>query len=172
MDVRIEHVKPMRVAFLRHIGPYDQCGSAWEKLMTWAAPRGMLGGGRLFLGICHDDPEVTPRDKVRYDACVTVEEDFKTEGDIGVQEVAGGEYVVTTHLGPYNKLGDTYARLFGQWLPQHGLEPALKPCFEVYLNDPESTEPEELITDIYVPLAGSAACEWHADTTLVRRDKP
>lgn len=25
-------------------------------------------------------------------------------------------------------------------------------CYEVYLNDPEATEPEELLTDIYAPI--------------------
>jgi AraC family transcriptional regulator len=36
---------------------------------------------------------------------------------------------------------------------QNGREPGSAPAFEIYLNDPESTEPKELITDIYVPLA-------------------
>ena len=153
MDVRIEQVKEMKVAFVRHLGPYDQCGSAWEKLTGWAAPQGLLGAGPTFIGICHDDPEVTPPDKVRYDACLTVEEDFEPGGDIGVQTIAAGEYAVTTHIGPYSKLGDTYAKLFGQWLPQNGREPAPQPGFEIYLNDPDGTEPEELLTDIYVPLA-------------------
>jgi effector-binding domain-containing protein len=25
-------------------------------------------------------------------------------------------------------------------------------CFEIYLNDPDRTSPEELLTDIYIPL--------------------
>jgi len=49
-------------------------------------------------------------------------------------------------------LGDTYAALLGQWLPRSGRELSSAPCFEVYLNGPESTAPEELLTDIYAPL--------------------
>lgn len=74
------------------------------------------------------------------------------KGDIGVQVVAGGDYAVTTHFGPYHKLGDTYTKLLGQWLPRSGRELRSAPCFEVYLNDPQGTEPEDLLTDIYAPL--------------------
>jgi AraC family transcriptional regulator len=69
-----------------------------------------------------------------------------------VQTVAGGEYATTTHAGPYNNLGHTYAELLGQWVPRSGRELRDVPCFEVYLNDPQSTAPEDLLTDIYAPL--------------------
>jgi AraC family transcriptional regulator len=54
----------------------------------------------------------------------------------------------TTH----STLGETYAALCGQWAPQCGRELRSAPCFEIYLNSPENTEPEELLTDIYLPL--------------------
>ncbi len=153
MDVRIERMEPMRVAFVRHVGPYPEVGTAWERLCTQLGKDGLLGPGTKFIGICYDDPEVTPPDKVRYDACVTVESDFEAQDDVGVQTVGGGEYAVTTHVGPYDTLGQTYAMLLGQWLPRSGRELRSEPSLEFYLNAPESTDPEDLITDIYAPLA-------------------
>lgn len=152
MDVRVERIQPMRVAFVRHVGPYDQCGGAWEKLMRWAAPLGILGGQTKHIGICHDDPEITPPEKIRYDACVTIDVDVTPAGDIGVQEIPGGDYAIVTHFGPYSHLKQTYAKLFGQWLPHSNREMASAPCFELYLNDPEGTDPKDLLTDIHVPL--------------------
>jgi len=69
-----------------------------------------------------------------------------------VQEIAGGAYAVTTHFGPYSKLGDTYAALCGQWAPNSGYGIRSAPCFEMYLTDPENTAPEDLVTDVYLPL--------------------
>ncbi len=152
MEVKIETLEPVRVAFCRHVGPYDGCGAAWDRLTAELGRRGLLGAGTKFIGLCHDDPEVTPPDKIRYDACVTVNEEFRPERDIGVQTIAGGQYALTTHFGPYNRLGETYSQLLGQWLPRSGRELRSIPCLEVYLNDPEGTDPEELITDIYAPL--------------------
>lgn len=134
MEVKVKRVLPMRVAFVRHTGPYPECSVAWEKLLSWAGPRGLLGAGIRFIGICHDDPEVTPPEKVRFDACITLDDDFKGEGDVGVQTIVAGEYAMTTHVGPYNNLGQTYAVLCGQWLPRSGYELRSAPGFEEYLN--------------------------------------
>lgn len=152
MDVRIERIQPLRLAFMRHLGPYDEVGATWGKLMGWAGRSGLLGPGTRILGIVYDDPEVTPPDKVRYDACLAVDERFRPQGEVGAQEIAAGEYAVTTHRGPYQKLGETYARLCGEWLPGSGREAADRPCFEIYRNSLQNTRPEDLLTDIYLPL--------------------
>jgi AraC family transcriptional regulator len=151
MEVRIEHVEPMRVAFVRHVGPYDQVGTAWERVCTQLGKDGLLGPRAKFIGICYDDPEVTPSERIRYDACITVNDAFVAYDDVGVQTI-GGEYAVATHVGPYTLLGQTYAKLLGQWLPHSGRELRSEPSLEFYLNAPESTDPEDLITDIYAPL--------------------
>lgn len=152
MNVAIKPMKPMRVAFMRHLGRYGEVGNTWEQFLTIMGKDGYLGGNPMMFGICHDDPEVTPPAKLRYDACLTVDENFAPTGDIGVQTVAGGEYAMTTHTGPYNTLGRTYAEFLGQWLPRSGRELRNDPCLEVYLNDPHGTPPDELLTDIYAPL--------------------
>lgn len=153
MEVKIVRRPPLRVAFMRHVGPYSAVGKTWDRFLPVAGKEGLLGGDTQFIGICHDDPEVTPGGRVRYDACVSVDETFSPMGEIGAQVIAGGEYAMTTHFGPYNKLGGTYARLLGQWLPRSGRQLRSCPCFEVYLNDPQGTDPKDLLTDIYAPLA-------------------
>lgn len=117
MEVKIQQLEPMRVAFMRHVGPYSTVGATWDRLLPFLGQEGWLGGEPRFIGICHDDPEVTPPDRIRYDACVSVDETFVAAGEIGVQVIPGDDYAVTTHFGPYHKLGGTYAKLLGQWLP-------------------------------------------------------
>lgn len=152
MDVQIKKIGPMHVAFVRHIGPYDEVGTVWDKLTTYIGKEGLLGSQSQFIGICYDDPDLTAPEKIRYDACVTVDEQFIPTEDISVQTIGGGEYAVTTHFGPYNKLGEAYSKLFGQWLIQSDREFRSEPCMEFYLNDPNGTEPEDLLTDICLPL--------------------
>jgi len=152
MKITIQNLPARRVAFVHHVGPYSKCGAAWETLGMFLGKEGLLGGDSLMIGICHDDPEVTPPDKIRYDACVTVDPRFAPQGEIGVQTIAGGDYAVATHFGSYETLGETYGRLMGQWLPRSGRELRSAPGFEVYFNDPNSTAPEDLVTDIHLPL--------------------
>ncbi|HVM61985.1 MAG TPA: AraC family transcriptional regulator [Verrucomicrobiae bacterium] len=152
MKVTIKRIEPMRVAFMRHTGPYSQVGGLWEEFMMILGKDGWLGGDAQFIGMCHDDPAVTPPDKIRYDACMTVDDRFRAQGDTGVQTIPGGDYAVMTHLGPYEKLSESYAALLGRWLPRSGRNLRAAPCFEVYLNSLENTEPEDLVTDLYAPL--------------------
>ena len=152
MDVKIVKENDVRVAFVRHTGPYDQCGAAWGKLCSHLGAAGLLGGGPRFIGLSYDDPGVTPPDKIRYDACVAVDDSFQPEGEIGVQILPGGDFARTSHFGPYENLNQTYAALLGRWLPAAGRKFKLEPTREVYLNDPESTAPEDLVTDIFLPL--------------------
>ena len=152
MNVVIKEFKPMRVVFMRHLGPYDEVGKTWEQLTMFLGKEGFLGGSPQFIGICHDDPAVTPPEKVRYDACVTVEQPFQPNGEFGVQVIPGGAYAVLTHFGAYDKLGDSYAKLLGEWLPRSGEMLRVTPSFEIYFNSPENTEAEDLVTDICAPL--------------------
>lgn len=152
MDVRIVHRDPVRVAFARHIGPYDRVGETWERFMTVVGAEGLLGPGAEILGMCHDDPEVTPPAHLRYDACVSIADAVEPGHGIGVQTIGGGDYALTTHEGPYRRLEETYAKLYGQWIPRSGRRVRAAPCLESYLNDPENTDPEELLTDILAPL--------------------
>lgn len=152
MNVIIKNLKPMRVAFMRHIGPYGQVGKTWDQLMMLLGKEGLLNGGAQFIGICHDDPAVSPEHKIRYDACVAVDKDFHACGDIGVQIIPDGDYAMLTHFGPYERLGESYAKLLGQWLPRSGRRLRATPCFEIYFNAPESTDPQDLVTDIHAPL--------------------
>jgi AraC family transcriptional regulator len=154
MDVHIKTLTPMRVAFLRHVGPYrdEALGRTWDRLLFWAGRRGLLGPQTMLLGIDRDNPHVTPPDKLRYDACLAVDGPVEPEGEIGTQEIPGGEYAVVTHKGPYEMLYTTYSNLYGSWFPSSGREPADSPGFQHYRTTPRETPPDDLVTDIYVPL--------------------
>jgi AraC family transcriptional regulator len=153
VEVRLEQRNPVRVVFVRHVGPYQECGAAWERLCTFAGKNGLFSRETVRIGIGYDNPEITPADKLRYDACLTVNDQFKATDEIGMQEIAGGEYAVVRHRGPYERLSETYRKLFREWMPMSGRKVRSAPCFEVYINDPLSVRPEDLVTEIFVPLA-------------------
>ena len=150
--VEIKTLPPQRVVFLRHTGPYDGVHAAWSKLCGWAGPRGLLGPGARFIGISYDDPQITPPEKLRYDAAITLSRPVQPEGEFGVTEIAGGEYATFLHKGPYETMSRSYQLLLGAWLPKSNRELRDAPCFELYLNSPQFTKPEDLETLIHVPL--------------------
>jgi AraC family transcriptional regulator len=152
LAVRIERFGLTRLAFVRHVGPFEGVGSAWQKLMAWAGRSGLMGPAAELMGVIHDDPEITPPERLRYDAALVVNERVRPAGEVGIQEIPPGEYAATTHKGSYETLYRTYARLCGGWLPQSGREARSAPSLELYRNTPSNTPPDELLTEIYLPL--------------------
>jgi AraC family transcriptional regulator len=107
----------------------------------------------VVFGIAYDDPTVTAPAKLRYDAALVIPVKLTAQGEVGVQTIRGGKHAVATHRGPYAALGETYTRLCGEWLPSSGLELLPAPALEFYRNSPEDTPPDDLLTDICMPLA-------------------
>lgn len=151
-DVRIVDLEPLNVAGLRHVGPYQNAGPTFQRLCQWAGMNGLFNAEAKLLGICHDDPNVTDESKIRFDCCITVGESFQADGDILKQTLEGGRYAVLRHTGPYTELAPTYDWFFSVWLSGSGEQLRDLPPFEIYVTDPERTPPEELQTDIYLPL--------------------
>ena len=60
------------------------------------------------------------------------------------------ETATDLYIGPYDGIGDAYARL-NEFVQQQGRE-ADTYCWEEYLNDPAEVAPEQLKTRIYIPL--------------------
>ena len=137
MEVRFEKRTPMRVAFVRHVGPYQECDVAWGKLTKFATGHPSFSPNALAIGIGHDNPNATPAEKLRYDACLPVDDKFQVTGEIGVQEIPGGEYAILTLRGPYSGMPGAYRWLFEEWLPTSGRKLRHTPCFEVYVTDPK-----------------------------------
>lgn len=150
MQVHLKTLAPLRVAFVRHVGPYDTVGETWGRIAEWAGFHGYFNADTRLFGACYDDPDVTEADKIRYDACISVPTDVEPDDDIGVRDLPGGRYAVVMHEGPYEKLSETYASLMGTWFPDSGLVPGDPPCLEFYLNEPDCTPPEDLLTEIWV----------------------
>ena len=150
MNVEIKTLPDMRVAYVRHVGPYDGVGAAWEKLTDWVGYHCLFGPEHELFGACWHDPEITPPDQIIYDACVCVGSNVAISDDLPIQTFSGGRFAVALHEGPYDQLNSTYATLFGVWFATQVHEPGDLPTLEFYLNDPSSTEPEDLLTDVSV----------------------
>ena len=78
---------------------------------------------------------------------------MQPEGEFGVMQLAGESCAVVTHKGSYDGLGKTCQRIYGGWLPKSAYHLRDVPVFDQYLNSPQNTQPEDLVTLIHVPLS-------------------
>lgn len=154
--IDIESQGEQRVAAVRHVGPYNQISEAFARLGQLAGQHGLfarLSGAPRMVGLYYDDPESTPPAELRADAGLVVPEGVPLPEGLTEVRIPAGRYATTLHHGPYEKLGDAWARLMGGWLPQSGHRLGAGPSYEVYRNSPMDTAPDQLVTELHLPLA-------------------
>lgn len=132
--VTIQKFKPLPVAFIRHLGDYTAVDPAeFDRLLAWADANGLYTGDNVLLGVGHDDPNITPTEKVRFDVCLTVPDAFQAAGDIGFQTLPGGHFATLTYVGPLDSgLAQAYGLLFQQLLTRKNIEIIGLPAIEIY----------------------------------------
>jgi AraC family transcriptional regulator len=154
MDVRIEQRAALRLACVRHRGPYPRISEAFARLGALAGPRGLIGPHNIqMIAVYHDDPEIVPAHELRSDAALAVPEGVELPAGLTELRLPAGRYACTVHVGAYEKLGDTWTRLMGAWLPASGERVGEGVSYERYINDPSTAAPQDLRTELCVPLA-------------------
>lgn len=152
MNVRIKTMPVMRLAALRHVGPYHHIGEAFGRLSEWVACSGIPHGPSV--AVFHDCPKSTPQQDLRSDACVEVGPEVAFEvGDVRVLEIPANTYAVYTHVGSYEQLGEAWSRFVEEWFPTSGYRTGAGVCFERYLNSPCEVPEAQLVTELYEPIS-------------------
>jgi AraC family transcriptional regulator len=155
MKACVKEMPDYHVAYVRKMGPYGQeiCEQAFAELAKWAVPKGFLASGQM-LAITWDNPEVTPPDKCRLDACISVPPGIDPDGPVGFQTIDGGPYGVCHFEIGSDGFKQAWEEAF-TWLVNCGYECADKPSYERYHNDAADHPEGNWVVDICIPLKPS-----------------
>ena len=154
MNGEVREMPEYHVAYVRKMGPYSKetFKQAFGELTAWAAPRGYLRTG-VMLGVYWDNPEVTPPDRCRVDACVTVPIGTVPDRPVAVQTISGGPYAVCHFELPVDS--DSFQQAWEDafaWLVDGGYECDDKPCYELYQQSAADHPEGKFVFDICIPL--------------------
>jgi AraC family transcriptional regulator len=150
-NIEVTTLEPQRVAYMRHVGPYDGAQQTWLEFKTRLKKDGLPRKDSLFIGVPLDNPKVIPPEKLRFDICATVDERYAPRKPLRVRTLAGGDYVVARNC-PVWAIARGYETLFRSWLPKSGRQLRQDPSFLVTVDPPAGTPPGFGFRDIYVPL--------------------
>jgi AraC family transcriptional regulator len=151
-EVTFTELPALHLATLRHHGAYTEIGGTFERLSAWAGGSGLVGPETRFYGLYWDDPHTVPVDELRSRAAMTVPEGTPLGAGMEPLSLPPLRCARLRFQGPYSELETAYDRLYGEWLPASGEEPAEHPALEHYLNDCRTLPPAEWLTDILLPL--------------------
>lgn len=154
MNINVRELPNYKVAYVRHVGSYLDTHVAWSQLGSWAGKNNLFPPTQWFIGISLDDPATTEEYACRYDACVTIPEDFPDDGSTAVQyqTLAGGLYAQYPFYDTIDKFAIAYQVVYGQWLPSSEYDPDDRYCLEFCMNNPLDDPEGKAKIDLYVPI--------------------
>ena len=150
--VDVRELPELYVAYARHVGRYSDIGTTFGRLMRWAGPRRLLTRETKVLAIYYDNPDITPVDRLRADACITVPEGTRVKRDIGTMTIPGGTFAVAYAEIDVSQYGEAWDRLMTDWLPESGFQPDARLCYELYLSTPRDGKAGKHIVEICEPI--------------------
>jgi AraC family transcriptional regulator len=152
--VTIQQRHPIHVAFLRHIGNYNTVDiTLFDQLITWAKTNGKYHQNNLLIGVGHDAPNITPIDKLRFDACLQVAPPIEPFAPIGYQIIPGGSFAISSYIGPFGPtMSQAYVEIVTQILQMKHIEFVGLPAIEIYRTTTINPDYALNHTDICLPV--------------------
>ena len=140
---------PARFVAMRHVGPFQECGPTWQRMMHWLEVNKVefSATGTFVL----DNPMEVESKDIRKDIAAMVESDYQTDdSDVRMFDVPEIKVVTSTLEGGYEGLPDAWGELSTKGLESTGAKPDGKWTFEIYRNNPATVAKEDLRIDLYL----------------------
>ena len=147
--MEIREVTERDTVSIRTSTPVDKLsevmGKCYGEIMGYLGPKGVQPIGPPFVIYYNMDMS-----NLDVEIGFPVAEPEEGKGDVKAGKLPGGRTAVTVHIGPYDKIGESYNNLTA-YVGEKGLEIDAF-TYEFYLNDPSVTPPEKLETEIHFPI--------------------
>jgi effector-binding domain-containing protein len=121
-------------------------GSAWGAIMQQAGKLAVQPSGPPYVAYHNMDMQ-----DLELEIGFPFPRQIEGEGEVTQGEIPGGKAAACLHVGPYDQLRGAYEAL-GAWMKANG-HVASGPAYEFYLNDPRTTPPAQLQTQVVFPLS-------------------
>ena len=134
-------------AFIEKYGPFQETApQAWEELQRVIPVIAEHNSVSRYMSLYKVGPKL-----YRAGVSLTTEPQLLPAG-LSYEQFKGGQYGRFVLTGPYSDLPEATTRVF-QILSEKKIQLRDDYCIEHYVNDPRTTPPEQLITQILIPTA-------------------
>lgn len=148
--IEIREIRKMELAGVPAFG-HNNIALAYQKLMRWAAPLGLLNEHTKMLTVYHDSFKVTEADKVRTEACIVFNQPVKPVGEIKLSTIEKGKFIVGSFEIVLDDFEKSWTGLF-IWMNENGYKKADRNIFELYHNNFNDHPEKKAIVDFYIPV--------------------
>ena len=125
---------------------------AYQNLMQWAEPRGLITSATKYFGVWLDFPFITPPDKCRYLCGIEINADVKLTKGINSQTVSKAQYLHYDMKGSMNETLDAMIALNHIYVDTMGYVISEMICYEQFDECPSDKPYEEISRRLLFPV--------------------
>jgi AraC family transcriptional regulator len=134
--VEIKQLPERRIAYIRVVDAFREgvVLAVFADMVAWAKKMGLYESETIF-GMSMDDPDVTPKEKYRYEVCITLPHGFNIgpDGFVETTTLPKCKYAVTAVSGNLDLVGAATNYLFDNWLINSMYECEHEHALEIFL---------------------------------------
>jgi AraC family transcriptional regulator len=91
----VKQVETLSLAAISYKGKMEAIEAAYDRLVQWAAPKGLINETTKMVTIYHDSPKATDPNKLRISACIVLNKPIKAEGEITLRTLESTKCLVS-----------------------------------------------------------------------------
>jgi len=137
-------------AYMEKRGSYTQIATAIQTFFAEFSKQGHKPEGAL-IALYYNAPGQVAESELLWRIGIPVGEKAKVAEPVKLDKLPACTVAYVLRNGPYDTVGKTYEALY-KFIAQKGYKPA-GPAIERYLNDPWTVKPEEIQTEILIPVS-------------------
>ena len=147
--VVIKDVEPLWYAAMGFKGSFNRMEKNIGVFMQEFFKQGLTSGGPV-LGIYYNDPAKDKEEDLKWAVGFPVAGDAKVQAPLKKVQTKFKKAAVYLHIGPYEEFEQVYAKIF-KYISDNGYK-VVWPVYDKYFNNPKEVKPEELKTEIIIPV--------------------
>ena len=142
-EVKLVETKPVEIVSARGVIAIKNFDQLYDKMMKTLQEHQLQCTGGV-IAIYHAEEFDPERTDTEVGAIISQKAECS-------RTLPGGTCAMAAHLGAYSNLGETYAAIV-KWTEENGYRITGQP-YEKYLNSPHEVPEDQLVTEIYFPVA-------------------
>lgn len=148
----VKIIEELQLAYISHQGKMEMVGNAYDRLVRWATPKGLMDQENLrMVTIYHDSPKISDPNNLRMSACMVLNSKTSVDGEVGIRTIEPVKCVVSRfEITPY-EFQQAWESSF-VWMVENGYQKADKDPFEIYYNNYLDHPERKFIVDLCIPV--------------------
>jgi AraC family transcriptional regulator len=148
-EVEIKEIESFWYAGMEFGGPFEQMEKSVQKYFGEFFKQGLTPAGPL-LGVFFNDPSLVKPEELKWEVGFPVSKDANVQPPLKMVEFKKTTAAVYLHIGPHENMDKSYEKIF-KYVEDNGYK-IVWPVYDKYLNNPMQVKPEELKTEMIIPV--------------------